>query len=140
MSHAGLPKGHTSVESRMGASTDFEAPPRFPSPLINRVTLPARRAHTPVDRIRKSLVGELRVPAPVSSLSMQPPPLSGRVGVRITTFEASEASYALRPAELLVYHTEALSRGSTLAGFPTRAPATKIEPTTISMGGSVPHW
>ena len=40
--------------------------------------------HTPVDRIRCSLVGELRVPARVSSLSMQPSPLSGRVGVHIT--------------------------------------------------------
>ena len=44
--------------------------------------------NTPVDRIRCSLVGELRVPARVSSLSVQPSPLSGRVGVHITTFEA----------------------------------------------------
>ena len=44
--------------------------------------------NTPVDRIRCSLVGELRVPARVSSLSVQPSPLSGRVGIHITTFEA----------------------------------------------------
>src|SRR3974390_1934320 len=44
--------------------------------------------NTPVDRIRCSLVGELRVPARVSSLSVQPSPLSGRVGVHIITFEA----------------------------------------------------
>ena len=44
--------------------------------------------NTPVDRIRCSLVGELRVPARVSSLSVQPSPLSWRVGVHITTFEA----------------------------------------------------
>ena len=44
--------------------------------------------NTPVDRIRCSLVGELRVPARVSSLSVLPSPLSGRVGVHITTFEA----------------------------------------------------
>jgi hypothetical protein len=44
--------------------------------------------NTPVDRIRCSLVGELRVPARVSSLSIQPSPISGRVGVHITTFEA----------------------------------------------------
>ena len=44
--------------------------------------------NTPVDRIRCSLVGELRVPARVSSLSVQPSPLSGRVGVHIVTFEA----------------------------------------------------
>jgi hypothetical protein len=44
--------------------------------------------NTPVDRIRCSLVGELRVPARVSSLSVQPSPLPGRVGVHITTFEA----------------------------------------------------
>ena len=43
--------------------------------------------NTPVDRIRCSLVGELRVPG-VSSLSMQPSQLSGRVGVHIVTFEA----------------------------------------------------
>src|SRR5215475_4278407 len=43
---------------------------------------------TPVDRFRCSLVAELRVPAPVSSLSMQPSPLSWRVGVHIVTFEA----------------------------------------------------
>ena len=44
--------------------------------------------NTPVDRIRCSLVGELRVPTRVSSLSVLPSPLAGRVGVRITTFEA----------------------------------------------------
>src|SRR5215475_15794968 len=44
--------------------------------------------NTPVDRIRCSLVGEWRVPARVSSLSVLPSPLSGRVGVHITTFEA----------------------------------------------------
>ena len=44
--------------------------------------------NTPVDRIRCSLVGELRDPARVSSLSVQPSPLSGRVGVHIVTFEA----------------------------------------------------
>ena len=44
--------------------------------------------NTPVDRIRCSLVGELRVPARVSSLSVLPSPLSWRVGVHITTFEA----------------------------------------------------
>ena len=44
--------------------------------------------NTPVDRIRCSLVGELRVPARVASLSVLPSPLSGRVGVHITTFEA----------------------------------------------------
>jgi hypothetical protein len=43
---------------------------------------------TPVDRIRCSLVGELRVPARVSSLSVLPSPISWRVGVHITTFEA----------------------------------------------------
>src|SRR6516165_10080688 len=42
----------------------------------------------PEYRTQCSLVGELRVPARVSSLSMQPSPLSGRVGVHITTFEA----------------------------------------------------
>src|SRR5262249_40305749 len=44
--------------------------------------------NTPVDRIRCSLVGGLRVPARVSSLSIQPSPFLGRVGVHITTFEA----------------------------------------------------
>ena len=44
--------------------------------------------NTLVDQIRCSLVGELRVPARVSSLSMLPSPLSGRVGVHIVTFEA----------------------------------------------------
>src|SRR5262245_7672216 len=44
--------------------------------------------NTPVDRIRCSLVGELRVPARVSSLSVLPSPLSWRVGAHITTFEA----------------------------------------------------
>jgi hypothetical protein len=43
---------------------------------------------TPVDRIRCSLVDELRVPARASSLSMQPSPLPWRVGAHITTFEA----------------------------------------------------
>src|SRR5262245_51678482 len=37
---------------------------------------------------RCSLVGELRVPAPVPSLSVLPSPLPGRVGIHITTFEA----------------------------------------------------
>ena len=44
--------------------------------------------NTPVDRIRCSLVGELRTPAPGSSLSVLPSPVSGRVGVHIVTFEA----------------------------------------------------
>ena len=44
--------------------------------------------NTPVDRIRCSLVGELRVPARVSSLSVQPSPFVGRVGVHDITFEA----------------------------------------------------
>src|SRR5215467_10624678 len=44
--------------------------------------------NTPVDRIRCSLVGEWRVPARVSSLSVQPSPFLGRVGVHIFTFEA----------------------------------------------------
>src|SRR5215831_20852436 len=44
--------------------------------------------NTPADRIRCSLVGELRVPAPVSSLSVLPSPLSGPVGVHIVPFEA----------------------------------------------------
>src|SRR6516225_11335228 len=44
--------------------------------------------NTPVDRIKCSLVGELRVPARGSSLSVLPSPLPGRVGVHITTFEA----------------------------------------------------
>jgi len=44
--------------------------------------------NTPVDRIRCSLVGEWRTPAPGSSLSVLPSPLSGRVGVHIVTFEA----------------------------------------------------
>jgi hypothetical protein len=37
--------------------------------------------NTPVDRIRCSLVGELRVPARAPSLSTQPSPFLGRVGV-----------------------------------------------------------
>jgi hypothetical protein len=44
--------------------------------------------NTPVDRIRCSLVDELRVPARASSLSVLPSPLPWRVGVHITTFEA----------------------------------------------------
>ena len=44
--------------------------------------------NTPVDRIKYSLVDELRVPARVPSLSVQPSPLPRRVGVHITTFEA----------------------------------------------------
>ena len=44
--------------------------------------------NTPVDRIRCSLVDELRVPARAPSLSVLPSPLSWRVGVHITTFEA----------------------------------------------------
>lgn len=44
--------------------------------------------NTPVDRIRCSLVGEWRVPTPGSSLSVQPSPLPGWVGVHITPFEA----------------------------------------------------
>jgi hypothetical protein len=44
--------------------------------------------NTPVDRIRCSLVGELRVPARVPSLSVLPSPFLGRVGIHITTFEA----------------------------------------------------
>jgi len=56
--------------------------------------------NTPVDRLRCSLVGELRVPARVSSLSMLPSPLSGRVGVHIVTFEAF-ASYQVQPTTSL---------------------------------------
>jgi hypothetical protein len=52
----------------------------------------------------------------------------------------AQASHALRPAELLTHHTWALSRGCTLAGFPTRALASyQVQPTT-SLGGSFPHW
>jgi hypothetical protein len=43
---------------------------------------------TPVDRIRCSLVGESRVPARDSSLSVLPSPFYWRVGVLIVTFEA----------------------------------------------------
>src|SRR6516162_5936918 len=50
----------------------------------------------------------------------------------------AQASHALRPAELLTHHTWALSRGSTLAGFPARALASyQVQPTT-SLGGSFP--
>jgi hypothetical protein len=45
-------------------------------------------ALTLVVPFRCSLVGELRVPARVSSLSVLPSPLSGRGGVHIVTFEA----------------------------------------------------
>src|SRR5215467_6526847 len=64
-------------------------PPTIPS-LPHSPRSPSLHAvlNTPVDRIRCSLVGELRVPARVSSLSVQPSPLSGRVGVHIITFEA----------------------------------------------------
>jgi hypothetical protein len=66
---------------------------RDPQP--SRASLTALRSpslhavlNTPVDRIRCSLVGELRVPARVSSVSIQPSPISGRVGIHIVTFEA----------------------------------------------------
>jgi hypothetical protein len=50
------------------------------------------------------------------------------------------ASHALRPAKLLTHHTWALSRGSALAGYPTRALASyQVQPTT-SLSGSFPHW
>jgi hypothetical protein len=68
-----------------GAATNQPIPslPHSPKPPSLHAVL-----HTPVDRIRCSLVGELRGPARVSSLSVLPSPLSGRVGVHITTFEA----------------------------------------------------
>jgi hypothetical protein len=44
----------------------------------------------------------------------------------------AQASHALRHAELLAHHTWALSRGSTLTGFPARALASyKVQPTTV---------
>src|SRR5215471_7978315 len=65
-------------------------PPANPEPpSLTQITFPACRAHYPggPDQVR-SLVDELRVPARVSSLSVRPSPLSWRVGVHITTFEA----------------------------------------------------
>src|SRR5262252_5109362 len=64
-------------------------PPTIPS-LPHSPRSPSLHAvlNTPVDRIRCSLVGKLRVPARVPSLSVLPSPLSGRVGVHITTFGA----------------------------------------------------
>src|SRR5215471_8600686 len=66
---------------------------RDPQPIPSLPHLPRSPSvhavlNTPVDRIRCSLVGEWRVPAPGSSLSVLPSPLPGRVGVHITTFEA----------------------------------------------------
>ena len=64
-------------------------PPANPQPpSLTQTTFSACRAQYPggPDQV---LVGcELRVPARVSSLSVLPSPLSGRVGVHITTFEA----------------------------------------------------
>jgi len=65
------------------------------TPNQSRASLPDLRSPsrhavltTPVDRIRCSLAGEWRVPAPGSSLSVLPSPFSGRVGFHSITFEA----------------------------------------------------
>src|SRR4030095_1481401 len=64
-------------------------PPANPEPpSLTQTTFSACHAQYPGGPDRCSLVGELRVPARDSSLSVLPSPLSWRVGVHITTFEA----------------------------------------------------
>jgi hypothetical protein len=93
-----------------------------------------------VDRIRCSLVGELRVPARVSSLSVLPSPLSGRAGVHITTFEA--CSSFTRVTACTVAHPPYVGFIARLR--PRRLPDSgarsyQVQPTT-SLGGTFPHW
>ena len=75
-----------SIEFRLEAMTPRSRDRRIHLPL--QIAFPACRAHYPDGPNRCSLVAELRVPAPVSSLSVLPSPFLRRVGVHIFTFEA----------------------------------------------------
>ena len=64
-------------------------PPTSPEPpSLTQITFPACRAQYPGGPDQVLVGWQLRVPARVSSLSVLPSPLPGRVGVHITTFEA----------------------------------------------------
>jgi hypothetical protein len=79
------------------------------SPPITRTTFPTC---PPLPRRIK------RVRVSIASPLMQPSPNGRRVGIRIVTFDASQASLMLRPAGLLSRLKRPLSRGSSPASYP----------------------
>src|SRR5215471_16676087 len=114
LSSAGITRPHRSY----GPLRLPDWPPPFPTtfgvaiPSQSRASLTDLRSpslhavlHTPVDRIRCSLVGELRVPAWVLPCPCCLPRY--RAGSASTSLlsRPAQASHALRPAELLTYHT-----------------------------------
>src|SRR6266700_5259092 len=95
---------------------------------------------TPVDRIRCSLVAELRDPARVSSLSVQPSPFLRRVGVHTFTFEACSSFTRITACQ--VAHPPFVGFIARLR--PNRFPdsdARKLSsPTNTYLSGSFPRW
>jgi hypothetical protein len=122
--------------------TTFGDPPANPEPPpLTQIAFPTCRAHYPGGpdqvlvgwRVARSRAGFL--PCPYSL-----PRFSGGSASTSSLSRPAQASHALRPARLLTHLSWALSRGSALAGFPTRTLASyQVQPTT-SLGGSFPHW
>ena len=95
--------------------------------------LPTCRAHYPGDRIRRSLVAELRDPARASSLSVQPSLFLRRVGIYIFTFEAGSSFTRVTACQLT--HSPFVGfiarLRPRLASFPARTLASyQVLPTT----------
>ena len=95
---------------------------------------------TPVDRDRCSLVDELRVPAPVSSLPVQPSPFLRRVGIHNFTFEA--CSGFTRVTACKVAHPPSVGFIARLRSrrFPGSNARKLSSPTNNYLSGSFPHW
>ena len=108
---------------------DLRPAPSLPHSL--QIAFPACCSHYPGGPNQCSLVDELRVPAPVSSLSVQPSPFLRRVGVHNFTFEACSGFTRVTACKVAHPPSWALSRGSALAGFPARTLASyQVQPTT----------
>ena len=95
---------------------------------------------TPVDRIRCLLVVELRDPARVSSLPVQPSPFVRRVGVHDFTFEA--CSSFTRVTACKVAHPPYVGFIARLRPnqFPGSDARKLSNPTNNYLSGSFPHW
>src|SRR5258708_7270877 len=114
------------------------ANPEPPSP--TQITFLACRAHYPGGPDQVLVGWRVAFPRGFLPCPCSLPRYRGGSASTSLLSRPAQASHALRPAELLTHHTWALSRGSTLAGFPTRALASyQVQPTT-SLGGAFPHW
>ena len=95
---------------------------------------------TPVDRDRCSLVDELRVPAPVSSLPVQPSPFLRRVGIHNFTFEACSGFTRVTACKVARPPSVGFIARLRSRRFPGSNARKLSSPTNNYLSGSFPHW